>query len=343
MNRGTRLGVVLVGTMCACATGAPFLAPHASHASFSDLLNAPPTMPHVIEGGRLRPPFIHPWKIASRLEQRYEQDTTVAVPLTWLSGGHLVESSDERRAPLLFFGGDSYGRDVFSRLLFGARVSIGLAIAAAFGAVLVGGLAGAVAGYAGGTLDDVLMRATEVAMVLPAMYVVLALRAVLPPVLAPSTVFLFLVGIFAVVGAPFVSRGVRGIVLTERRSEYASAALSLGAGHGRLLVRHLLPAARGFVAVQITMLVPAFIVAEATLSYVGFGFSEPMATWGTMLHEASNVRSFADFPWLLSPAAAMFFFVLGLNLVLEGSPVALHYNDRDGTDRRPDPDSDAVR
>jgi len=341
--RATSLGLVLVGAVCAGAIGAPFIAPHAGDESFPDLLNAPPTMPHVVEGGRLRAPFIHPWKIASRLEQRYEQDPTVAVPLTWFSGGHLVESSDDRRAPLLLFGGDSYGRDVFSRLLFGARVSIGLAIAAALGAVLVGGLAGAVAGYAGGTLDEVLMRATEVVMVLPAMYVVLALRAVLPPVLAPSAVFLFLVGIFAVVGAPFVSRGVRGIVLTERRSEYASAALSLGAGHGRVLGRHLLPAARGFVAVQITTLVPAFIVAEATLSYVGFGFSEPMATWGTMLHEASNVRTFADFPWLLSPAAAIFFFVLGLNLVLEGSPATLHYNDVDGSHRRPDPDSDAVR
>jgi peptide/nickel transport system permease protein len=259
------------------------------------------------------------------LEQRYEQDTTVIIPLTWFRGGRLVQSSDEPRAPLLFFGGDSYGRDVFSRLLFGARVSLALSMLAALGSVLVGGLAGAVAGYAGGAIDDVLMRATDLVMVLPAMYVALALRAALPPVLAPSTVFLFLAGIFAVVGAPFVARGVRGIVRTERRLEYATAARSLGAGHGRLLARHLLPAARGFVAVQITTLVPAFIVAEATLSYVGFGFSDPVVSWGTMLQEASNIRSFADFPWLLSPAGAIFVFVLGLNLILQGKPEGLRY------------------
>jgi peptide/nickel transport system permease protein len=149
------------------------------------------------------------------------------------------------------------------------------------------------------------------------MYVALALRAVLPLVLAPRSVFLILAGIFAIVGAPFFARGVRAIVRSERRQDYAVAATSLGASHARVLTRHLLPAARGFMVVQITMLVPAFIIAEATLSYVGLGFPDPTASWGTMLHDASNVRVFADFPWLLSPAAAMFLVVLALNLVLE--------------------------
>jgi peptide/nickel transport system permease protein len=155
-------------------------------------------------------------------------------------------------------------------------------------------------------------------MVLPAMYVALALRAVLPPVLAPSVVFSLLAAIFALVGAPFIARGVRAIVRTERGLDYAIAARALGANDARLLVRHLLPAAGGFIAIEMTLLVPAFIVAEATLSYVGLGFPDPVASWGTMLHDASNIR-FADCPWLLSPAAAMFVVVLGLNLALEGT------------------------
>ena len=151
------------------------------------------------------------------------------------------------------------------------------------------------------------------------MYVALALRAVLPLVLSARDVFLLLAAIFAVVGAPFIARGVRAIVRSERRLEYAVAAEALGATAPRLLFRHLLPAARGFIAVQIMLLVPAFIVAEATLSYVGLGFPDPIASWGTMLHDAStNIRVFADFPWLLSPAAAMFLVVFGLNLVLQG-------------------------
>jgi peptide/nickel transport system permease protein len=106
-------------------------------------------------------------------------------------------------------------------------------------------------------------------------------------------------------------------VRTERQLEYAIAARSLGAGHARLLVRHLLPAASGYVVVQLTMLVPAFIIAEATMSYIGLGFPDPIASWGAMLHDASNTRALVDFPWLLSPAAAIFLVVLGLNLLLQ--------------------------
>jgi len=281
-----------------------------------DLLNAPPTVPHVVgDDGAWHAPFIYPWRLVSQLEQRYEEDRSRRVPLVWWSGGRVVSSSDESSAPLLLAGADSFGRDVLARLLFGARTSLALAAAAALGALVVGSLVGGLAGYAGGTADEVLMRATDFVMVLPAMYVALALRSVLPLVLTAAQVFWLLAGIFAILGAPFIARGVRSIVRTERRSDYAVAAEALGASAARLLVRHLLPAARGFVGVQITLMVPSFILAEATLSYVGLGFPDTVASWGSMLHEAStNIRVFSDFPWLLSPAAAMFLVVLGLNL-----------------------------
>jgi len=138
-----------------------------------------------------------------------------------------------------------------------------------------------------------------------------------------------LAAILGFVGAPFIARGVRGIVRSERRLDYASAAQALGASHWRLLARHLLPATRGLIVAQVTLLVPAFIVAEATLSYVGLGFPDPIASWGTMLHDASsNIRVFADFPWLLSPAVAMFLVVFGLNLVLQQSGAPVVYNER---------------
>jgi peptide/nickel transport system permease protein len=315
---GQRLGIVLVVLSCAAAAGAPFLAPHSVNDHFDGLLNAPPTLPHLHDdGGAWHAPFIYPWRLADQLEQRYEQDRSVRVPLLWLHGGRVVASADEQQSPLLLLGADSFGRDVFSRLLFGARTSLSLSLVAAFGATIIGCAIGGIAGYAGGLTDDLLMRASDFVIVLPAMYVALALRSVLPLVLEPRTVFVLLAAIFAIVGAPFIARGVRAIVRTERRLDYAVAAASLGAGHLRLLGRHLLPAGRGFVAVEITMLIPAFIVAEATLSYVGLGFPEPIASWGTMLHDASNIRAFADFPWLLSPAAAMFALVLGLNLIVQ--------------------------
>jgi peptide/nickel transport system permease protein len=232
---------------------------------------------------------------------------------------------------------------VFSRLVYCARLSLAVAVAAAAGALLLGVLIGGIAGYAGGVLDDLLMRGSDFVIVLPAMYIALALRSAMTLVLPPLEVFALLTGIFAVVGAPFLARGVRAIVRSEKQLDYAAAAASLGAGHTRLLLRHLLPAARGFLGVEITMLIPAFIVAEATLSYVGLGFPDPVASWGTMLQDARSVRTFADFPWLLSPAAAMFLLVLGLNLVVQHSGVAPVYNDTDGSSRRLRANSDTLR
>ena len=317
-----RLGFALLAAAAIAALGAPVLAPHQPDEYFRALVNAPPTLPHVIDDtGAWHAPFMYPLKLVDRLEQRFEQDRSTRVPLAWFSGGRLVRSPDEARSPLLLGGADAQGRDVFSRLLFGARTSLSMALVAALGATLLGSLLGGLAGYVGGLVDDTLMRVSDFVLVLPAIYVVLVLRAMLRLVLEPREVFLLLVAILSVVGAPFVARGVRAIVRSERQLEYAVAARSLGAGHLRLLARHLLPAASGYIVVQLTMLVPAFIIAEATMSYIGLGFPDPVASWGAMLHDASNTRTLVDFPWLLSPAAAIFLVVLGLNLVLQQAGV----------------------
>jgi len=203
--------------------------------------------------------------------------------------------------------------------LYGARTSIGLALVATLGAVLIGALAGAWAGYRGGWVDDAIMRVADFVLVLPVIYVVLVLRAVLPLVLPASTVFLLVSWIFVVVGWPFVAKGVRAIVAVERHREYVDAAQSLGAGPLRILAVHLIPACTGHLLVQATLLLPAFILAEATLSYVGLGFPDTTPTWGTMLQEAANVALLGDAPWSLAPAAAIFFVVLGVNLLVQGT------------------------
>jgi peptide/nickel transport system permease protein len=323
------LGLSILAAVAIAAIAAPVLAPNDADARFRNLLYAPPTWPHVwhqfptagprSQESSLRRPFVYPWLLVSRLEQRYEQDRSRAVSLTWFSGGKLIRSS-MTSAPLMLFGADSFGRDVFGRLLYGARTSLALAVTATIGALLIGALIGAIAGMAGSNIDDFLMRLAELMIVLPTVYVVLVLRAALPLVLAPRVVFGLLAAIFALVGWPFVARGVRGIVASEKRREYAVGAQSLGAGRARLLFRHLLPACSGFIAVQATLLVPAFIVAEATLSYVGLGFSDPVASWGSMLRDASDIVAITEFPWTLAPAGAIFIVVLGFNLIVQ-SPV----------------------
>lgn len=310
----SRVAPLVLALLVAAAAAAPLVAPHAPSTTFPSLLNAPPTRIHLRDAsGAWHAPFIHPWTRVNQLEQIYEEDRTTRVPLAWFSGGHLVTTADPGRAPLLLAGADGLGRDVFSRLLFGARVSLGLAAVAAAGALLAGVLVGGLAGYAGGAAEDVLMRLTDVVLVLPTIYLVMALRSALPLALSPLVVFALLAALFALVGTPVIARGVRGVVRGEARQDYTLAAVSLGATPWRVLWHHLLPAARGLVFVEGLMLVPSFIVAEATLTYVGFGFPDEVPTWGTMLHDASNIRALADFPWLLAPAVAMFAVVYAIN------------------------------
>jgi peptide/nickel transport system permease protein len=304
-------GRMLLMAIVLVAAFAPWLAPNAPDRQFNDYFFAPPTQVHFS--------YFYPLRIVSRLERRFEEVRDRPIRLEWFRHGHLLGVDPSEGAPLLLLGADSYGRDIFSRLLFGARASLGLAALATLAAMLFGAAIGGIAGYAGGTIDELLSRFSDFVLVLPATYVVLALRAVMPLVLPARTVFVLLAGIFALVGWPIVARGVRGIIASEREREYIAAGRAAGAGPVRLLAKHLMPAANGYLLTQATLLLPAFILAEATLSYVGLGFPDTVPTWGTMLHDASNVAMLGEAPWMLAPAAAIFLVVLAVNLLVQGS------------------------
>ena len=310
-------GAVLLGLIVLAACAAPWLAPNSPNQRFPDLLYAPPTKIHLGDG--MTGPHLHPLKIVSRLERRFEEDRATHVSLRWFTGGVLVSADPDNSVPLLLLGADAFGRDRFSRLLHGSRATLALGVLATLFATAVGALVGGVAGYAGGRLDALLSRVSEFVVVLPAIYVTLALRAVMPLVLPGSTIFLLLLTIFALLGWPMVARGVRAIVLVERDREYAVAARAAGASPTRLLTRHLLPAASGYLSTQASLLLPAFILAESTMSYVGLGFPDTTPTWGTMLQDASNVALIGDAPWALAPAAAIFMVVLGVNLLVQST------------------------
>jgi peptide/nickel transport system permease protein len=308
-SAATRVGYALLALVVVAAIAAPVLAPNAPDDRFGDLLYAPPTRVHVWDGG-LHVPFIYRQRLVSRIERRFEEDRTRRVT---------VPGDPEHGVPLLLLGADSYGRDLFARLLYGARISLALALLSALGAVTAGALIGGVAGYAGGWLDAILSRSSEFLLVLPTMYVVLVLRAMLPEALGAGAVFALLTAIFMVLGWPTVARGTRALVAAERERDYVTAARAIGMSPARLLLRHLLPSTTGYLGTQFTLLVPAFILAEATLSYIGFGFPVETATWGTMLQDTGNVLLLADAPWLLAPAAAIFLAVLAINLVVQGT------------------------
>jgi peptide/nickel transport system permease protein len=219
-------------------------------------------------------------------------------------------------APLLLLGADGYGRDIFSRLLYGGRATLGVALIATLGAAWLGMLIGGISASGARWIDAVLSRFSEFVLVLPTIYVALTLRAMMPLILSAEQVFLLLVGIFTLLGWPVVARGVRAIILAERERDYVVAARAAGARPTRVLIHHLLPATNGYVLTQASLLLPAFILAEATMSFVGLGFPPSVATWGTMLKDAENVALIGDAPWTLAPALAIFLVVLGVNVAV---------------------------
>ncbi|MGH9372238.1 MAG: ABC transporter permease [Vicinamibacterales bacterium] len=300
------------------AVAAPLLTTHNPIRQFAGYENAPPMRPHVFDS-QWRPtrPFVYPIELVDRLARRYIEDRERPVPIRWFTGG-VVASVDESAGPWLPLGGDPLGRDVFARLVHGTRLSLGVACIASIGALVLGALVGGAAGFLGGRVDQALMGLADFVLVLPAIYVVLAFRAALPLVLTVPQVFGALVVVLIAAGWPIAARGVRAIVATERRKEYAEAAYALGAGPLRILLRHLLPSTASFLLVTWTMMVPAFVLTESTMSLVGLGFPVPTASWGTMLRDAWQGGALVDAPWLMAPAFAVVLSVFALHLLTTG-------------------------
>lgn len=296
--------LALVAALLLAAFAGPLAAPYGPVQRFADHLYAPPMPLHVDAGGL----YTQPLRLVDRLELRFDVDTSRRTALPW--------TTPPEEAPVLLLGADALGRDVLSRTLHGARASLGLALLATAATLVVGALLGAWAGLAGGLLERAIIRLGDVLIVIPTLYAVVSLRAALPLVLPTATVVAVLAGIFVLLGWPRVARGVWAIVRSEVQAEYVQAAVASGATRWRTMTRHLVPACRSYLAVQSALLVPSFVLLEATLSYVGLGFPDGVPSWGTALSEAANVSVLTRAPWLLAPALAIFLVVLATNALL---------------------------
>lgn len=239
----------------------------------------------------------------------YREDPGRVYPIRFLTRGHLFTVDDAGVVFLL--GTDAYGRDVFSRVVYGARVSLLTGLLAAVVALAIGWTLGTFAGYFGGWVDQTLMRGSELFMALPWLYLLLAVRAFLPLSIGPIEAFLLLVGIIGGVGWVRPARLIRGVVLSARERPFVMAARGFGAGPAYLMRRHILPATWVVTLTQATVLIPQYILAEVTLSFLGLGVGEPVPSWGSMLADARQYHALSGHPWLLAPGVAAVPILLG--------------------------------
>jgi len=287
---------------------APFVAPYDPTTQHREHPLAPPTGIHVVDpDGRvhLRPfvlaagsdgvPRAYPLRFFTHPSEDGDDDATRSL--------HLF--AVDPPAAIFLFGTDTLGRDQFSRLLYGGRISLGAGLLAAALALSAGLLFGCVAGFFGGWIDTAIMGASDVFMALPWLYLLLAIRAALPLAVDPGGALLAIVLVIGIAGWARPARLVRGVVLSVRTRDFVAAASASGASPARVLRSHVVPEAFSVALTQASILIPQYTLAEITLSFFGIGIGEPTPSWGTMIGAMLRQELSVAHWWLAAPAAAL--------------------------------------
>lgn len=329
-DKFARIALIVLGIIYFALFFADFIAPYTKDFSDRTMAYVPPSKIFTIdEKGKFSKPYTYNYirefnqetlQITysfDRSKKHYIKFFAKGQPYKFLGiipmNRHLFTTDNGGR--IFILGTDINGRDVFSRLLFGGRISMTIGFLALFVLFPIGLLYGGISGYLGGKVDMLMMRFAEAVMSIPSFYLLIILASILPSGMSSSQRFMLIVLILALIGWAGFARVVRGMVLSIKSEDYVQAAQAIGASKMRIIVKHILPQTTSFVIVAMTLSVPSYILSESGLSFLGLGIQQPDASWGNMLKEAQEFTNILYRPWLLTPGFLIFVSVLAFNLI----------------------------
>jgi peptide/nickel transport system permease protein len=324
-------GLVLLA-MYASILISEILAPYNLHSRHVDHIYAPPQAVHLFHEGRFVGPFVYGLKYRLNMEnlkREYSDDTTRVEPIRFFCRGGeyalwgLVEMRFHLVCPaeggtLFLLGTDRLGRDMLSRILIGARISLTVGLLGIAVSFTLGMIVGGLAGYYGGWVDNASQRVIEVIRSFPELPLWMALSAALPVTWSPLIVYFGITIILGLLDWTGLARAVRSKLLAVREEDYVTAAVLMGAKPSRVIGRHMLPSFMSHLIASATLSVPNMILGETALSFLGLGLRPPTTSWGVLLTEAQNMNVVALYPWLMLPVVPVIVVVLAFNFLGDG-------------------------
>ena len=309
-----------------------FIAPYHLHTRNAKQIYAPPQQLHFFHEGSFVGPFVYGSSMQldmDTLRRVYTPDLGQVQRVRFFCLGDeykfwgLVEGRFHLFCPaeggsLHLFGTDRLGRDLFSRIIYGARISLTIGLLGIFVSFIIGVTLGGISGYYGGWVDNVIQRFIEMVRCFPELPLWMALSAALPVNWSPILVYFGITIILGLLDWPGIARAVRSKLLALREEDFASAAVLMGAGPGRVIGRHLLPNFASHLIASVTLAVPGMILGETALSFLGLGLRPPVTSWGVLLNEAQNINVVALYPWIMASVIPVFLVVLAFNFMGDG-------------------------
>ena len=324
-------GVLLIMTFGSILIS-EILAPYNLHSRNTDFLYAPPQMVRIFHEGSLVRPFVYGFDYRldmETLERIYTPNKDQVQPIRFFCLGDdyefwgLIDGSFHIICPaedgtLFLLGTDRLGRDMLSRILYGARISLTVGLIGIAISFLLGVILGGLSGYYGGWIDSAVQRLIEIIRSFPELPLWMALSASLPVTWSPILVYFGITIILGLFDWTGLARAVRSKLLALREEDFATAAVLMGATPKRVIFRHLMPSFTSHLIASATLSIPSMILGETALSFLGLGLRPPITSWGVLLNEAQNINVVALYPWLMLPVVPVIIMVLAFNFLGDG-------------------------